>query len=84
MSAVPSLLNQLAYLVRKISSVDMYVHSLRHVMCVFTNKCRPKSTSDVYVFLGPLHGDANTDDLSPLVTYVFLGPLHGDANTDKT
>ena len=49
----------------------MYVHSLRHVMCVFTNKCRPKSTSDVYVFLGPLHGDANTDDLSPLVTYMY-------------
>ena len=49
MSAVPSLLNQLAYLVRKISSWDMYVHSLRYVMCVFTNKCRPESTGDVYV-----------------------------------
>ena len=44
-----SLLNQLAYLVRKISSGDMYVHSLRYVMCVFTNKCRPESTGDVYV-----------------------------------
>ena len=28
---------------------------------VMLTQTRPESTGDVYVFLGPLHGDANTD-----------------------